>query len=140
MELQLKLKKRKGLTLMELLIVLGIIVVLIALSSGADWADEYSRYTTTKADMDTIVEGIKTYESMRRDKKLPASLGDLIIGVPKAQSKSDADTGRLVAKEGEWTTDPSTFKDQWDEAYIYDPASRTLTSNNNGGDPIVRNF
>lgn len=139
MMMQLQMKKKKGFTLMELLVVLGIIVVLIALAKGADWADEYSRYTTTQADMDTLVSAIKTYEGMRKDKQLPASLGDLVTGVLKAQSKSNSDTGKMVDKET-WTTDPSTFRDQWDEPLIYDPASRTLTSSNNGNDPIIRSF
>lgn len=137
--LKKQLRKRTGFVMMEVLVVLGILIVLIGLASGLDWAEDYARLTTTKADMDTIIKGIKTYETMRTDKQLPSNLGDLVTGVEKNKSKSGMETGALIDKEN-WTSDASTFVDQWDEPFIYDPSSRTLTSTNNGKDPIIMTF
>lgn len=133
------LGKRKGFTATEMLVVLVVLAVLVGLAKGAEWADEYARYSATISDMDTIANAIQTYESMRKDKALPSSLGDLVTGVQKNKSISNKDTGALVTKS-EWTTDASSFKDRWDNAFVYDPSNRTITSNNNGDDPIVVKF
>lgn len=135
----LQLKKRKGFTMLELMAVLGILAVLLALAWGFGDGDEYSRDIATKEDMKTIIGGIKLYQSMSVSGSVPANLGELVNGLSADQSKSGRAIPSFVDNQT-WTNDSSTFRDHWDETYIYDPSGRTLTSNNNGGDPIIMTF
>lgn len=137
----LTLKKRKGFTMWELLIVIGMIAVLWAFAvPNSQGADNASRYSATDNDAKVIRDAVLVYMASSRTGNPPADLGQLVSGLTADQSKNKTATGSLVLKTA-WTSDPATFKDAWDNAFVYDSSAGTITSNCNGlYDPIVYSF
>lgn len=136
----IKAKKFKGITAYELM---GVLLVIIILATAAGWMVhefvESGKRATTHSDAATLAVACGMYESQSKAGTPPADLGALVTGLTAAQSVDGVAKARYVTPST-WTSDPTTIVDQWNEAFVYDAAARTITSNNNGNDPIVKSF
>lgn len=118
--------KRKGFTLMEILVACAII---IALSVGAFFAYQQAQQTRKMAqmnqDMEAIANAALSYEAMSTDSALPDSIATMITGL-SADKSIDGSQHKLLTqfkggKEGTDVTDP------WGAAYTYSATDRTVT-------------
>ncbi len=137
----IRFKKRKGFTIVELLVVLGVLAVIYAFAvPNSQGGDSASRWSATDNDAKTLRDAVMVYMASSRSGQAPNNLGELVTGVTAAQSKTGTATGALIIKST-WTTDPATIRDGWDNAFVYDRTAGTITSNCGGAyDPIVYRF
>ena len=120
-----KARKRKGFSFMEILVSL---VLIVSLSVGAFFMFNEAQQTRKMAqmnnDMDAIVNGLLTYESLNIASQLPDSLADLTTGLSEQESIDGSVHTNLVRS----TKAPDgKFVDPWGNAYEYVQADRTLT-------------
>lgn len=129
-ELGCKARKRKGFSFMEILVSL---VLIVALSVGAFFMFNEAQQTRKMAqmnnDMDAIVNGLLTYESLNIDSQLPAGADSeglklLVTGLPAANSIDGVAHANLVRSTK--ATD-GAFVDPWGQAYKYSQSDRTLS-------------
>ena len=118
--------KRKGFTLMEILVACAII---IALSVGAFFAYQQAQQTRKMAqmnqDMEAIANAALSYEAMSTDSTLPDSIATMITGLA-ADKSIDGSEHKLLTqfKGGAEATDVT---DPWGAAYTYSATDRTVT-------------
>lgn len=121
-----KSAKRKGFTLMEILVACSII---IALSVGAFFAYQQAQQTRKIAqmnqDMEAIANAALSYEAMSTDSTLPDSIATMITGLA-ADKSIDGSEHKLLTqfKGGAEATDVT---DPWGAAYTYSATDRTVT-------------
>lgn len=121
-----KSAKRKGFTLMEILVACAII---IALSVGAFFAYQQAQQTRKIAqmnqDMEAIANAALSYEAMSTDSTLPDSIATMITGLA-ADKSIDGSEHKLLTqfKGGAEATDVT---DPWGAAYTYSATDRTVT-------------
>lgn len=135
-----KMKKRKGLSLLELGIwALAVAVFMgIAMPRLGDYLEGKKR---NAADQETriLAEQCALYTSHAANGQPPASLGALAVGISAAQSVDGEAHNDYLAKLS-FTSDPNSFVDPWRNPYQYDPSNRIITSTANGGTPITHTF
>ena len=133
-------KKYKGLTAAELM---GVIMVIVILTAASIFVIhefvESGKRSTTNIDASNLAAACGLYESQSKAGLPPANLGALVTGLTAAQSKDGVAKTKYVSNP-EWTSDSATIVDQWNEPFLYDIVARTVTSNNNGKKPIVKEF
>lgn len=118
--------KRKGFTLMEILVACAII---IALSVGAFFAYQQAQQTRKMAqmnqDMEAIANAALSYEAMSTDSTLPDSIATMITGLA-ADKSIDGSEHKLLTqfKGGAEATDVT---DPWGANYTYSATDRTIT-------------
>lgn len=144
-ELGCKARKRKGFSFMEILVSL---VLIVALSVGAFFMFNEAQQTRKMAqmnnDMDAIVNGLLTYESLNIDSQLPADLGGLTTGLAAGSSIDGSAHANLVRSIKD-TEGNGTFKDPWGVEYTYSQSDRTLSctpkdASGTAMDSVVRHF
>ena len=137
---RMSFKKRRGFTLIELLVVLGALIVIAGLATwGIDAVQDASRRAATNQDMALLRDAVQAYQAMSKTGKPPTTLGDLVTGLTAAQAIDGQAHADFVKKSG-WTSTASSFADHWNNAYVYNATTRTITSTNNGGTSIVYSF
>ena len=138
-----KARKRKGFSFMEILVSL---VLIVSLSVGAFFMFNEAQQTRKMAqmnnDMDAIVNGLLTYESLNINSNLPDALNGLTTGLQDAESIDGSAHTNLVRST---KTPDGNFVDPWGQAYEYSQAERTLTctpkdASGKAMDPVVRYF
>lgn len=138
-----KLARRSGFSLPELSIaILCMMVLASVLYLSYDWIRDSAKRSTTLKDMDTLQNACRLYMGHKKDGAVPATLGVLLEELPQADSVDGVKKGPYI-KRKEWTSDPNTWVDGWGNAYVYDPAARTITSSggvNADRVPITVNF
>ena len=121
-----KSAKRKGFTLMEILVACAII---IALSVGAFFAYQQAQQTRKMAqmnqDMEAIANAALSYEAMSTDSSLPDSIATMLTGL-SADKSIDGSEHKLLTqfKGGAEATDVT---DPWGANYTYSATDRTIT-------------
>lgn len=120
-----KVRKRKGFSFMEILVSL---VLIVSLSVGAFFMFNEAQQTRKMAqmnnDMDAIVNGLLTYESLNINSNLPDALTGLTTGLQGTDSIDGCAHTNLVRS----TKAPDgNFVDPWGAAYEYSQSDRTLT-------------
>lgn len=121
-----KSAKRKGFTLMEILVACAII---IALSVGAFFSYQQAQQTRKMAqmnqDMEAIANAALSYEAMSTDSTLPDSIATMITGL-SADKSIDGSEHKLLTqfKGGAEATDVT---DPWGANYTYSATDRTVT-------------
>ena len=135
--------KRHGFSFMEILVSL---VMIVSLSVGAFFMYNEAQHTRKMAqmhnDMDAIVTGLLTYESMSLDSSLPATIDLLHTGIAAEDSIDGAAHEDLVRSSH---VEDGNFVDPWGAAYVYSNTERTLTCtpNDPSGTPmtaVVKHF
>lgn len=142
--LAVKARKRKGFSFMEILVSL---VLIVSLSVGAFFMFNEAQQTRKMAqmhnDMDAIVNGLLTYESLNLDSALPDSLASLVSPGLTANESIDGTAHTNIVRSTKAVD--GNFLDPWGAAYTYSSTDRTLTCNpkdSSGADidPVVRYF
>ena len=122
-----KSAKRKGFTLMEILVACAII---IALSVGAFFAYQQAQQTRKIAqmnqDMEAITNAALSYEAMSLNSTPPGSIQDLITGLTANESIDGAAHSFITHGKGS-NTSTSDILDPWGLAYVYSQSDRTVT-------------
>ena len=121
-----KARKRKGFSFMEILVSL---VLIVSLSVGAFFMFNEAQQTRKMAqmhnDMDAIVNGLLTYESLNLDSSLPDSLATLVDPGLAAGDAIDGTAHKNIVRSTKAAD--GAFKDPWGGAYVYSKTDRTLT-------------
>lgn len=140
---EMKAKGRKGFSFMEILVAL---VLIVSLSVGAFFMFNEAQQTRKMAqmhnDMDAIVNGALTYESLNIDSALPADLPALVTGLENSKSIDGSAHTNIVRSS---KVSDGNFVDPWGQQYTYSATDRTLscTPKDASGaamDPVVRHF
>ena len=122
-----KSAKRKGFTLMEILVACSII---IALSVGAFFAYQQAQQTRKIAqmnqDMEAITNAALSYEAMSLNSTPPGSIQDLITGLTANESVDGAAHSFITQVKGS-NTSTSNILDPWGKEYGYSQSDRTVT-------------
>ena len=120
-----KARKRKGFSFMEILVSL---VLIVSLSVGAFFMFNEAQQTRKMAqmhnDMDAIVNGLLTYESLNLDSALPDSLTTLVDPGLAAGDSIDGIAHTNIVRSTKATD--GAFKDPWGGSYTYSQTERTL--------------
>lgn len=118
--------KRKGFTLMEILVACAII---IALSVGAFFAYQQAQQTRKMAqmsqDMEAIANAALSYEAMSTDSTLPDSIATMITGLAADKSIDGSEHKLLTQFKG--GAEAIDVTDPWGAAYTYSATDRTVT-------------
>lgn len=118
-------RKRRGFSFMEILVAL---VLIVSLSVGAFFMFNQAQQTRKMAqmqnDMDNIVMGLLTYESLNINSQLPASLPELVTGLNEGNSIDGARHENLVRST---KAEDGNFLDPWGQSYSYNQSERTLS-------------
>jgi type II secretory pathway pseudopilin PulG len=133
-------KKCKGFDVSQLMIY--IVVITIILKAGTFAFSTYqdrARLITTRQELTVLANAIVAYEADHISSKLPSNLGDLVKGLTADEANDGIAKEAYVKKDG-WTTDATSFKDAWGNAYVYSATDRTITSTANGKTSIVKKF
>lgn len=136
-------KKRKGFTMVELVMVLGVIIALgaIALFSYAQ-VQHMSRMAQMTSDMEAIANGCLAYQALNITSTPPDTLADLVTGLTANESLDGIAHTDFVTS----TKAPDgNYLDPWGNAYTYDSAARSIscTPNDLTGtamEPVTRTF
>lgn len=136
-------KKRNGFTLVELVMVLGVIIALgaIALFSYAQ-VQHMSRMAQMTSDMEAIANGCLAYQALSVTSTPPDTLADLVTGLTADESLDGIAHTDFVTS----TKAPDgNYLDPWGNVYTYDAAARTIscTPNDTSGtamDVMTRSF
>ena len=122
-----KSAKRKGFTLMEILVACAII---IALSVGAFFAYQQAQQTRKMAqmnqDMEAIANAALSYEAMSTDSALPDSIATMITGLSADKSIDGSEHKLLTQFKG--GAEATNVTDPWGANYTYSATDRTVTS------------
>lgn len=139
----LKKQQKKGFSFIEIVVSL---VVIIALTVGAFFVYNEVQHPRKMAqmtrDMDAIVTGCLTYESLNINSQPPTSLSKLTTGLSQSESIDGLEHKNIVRS----TKAPDgNFVDPWGQAYEYDQATRSITcvpKDKSGAamNPVVRYF
>ena len=125
MEKFTKNKKKKGFSLMEILVACAIIV---SLSVGAFFMFNEGQQTRKMAqmtnDMDALATGCLAYEALSLESLPPDTLADLATGLTADESVDNSAHDNFVTST---KSDDGTFLDPWGVEYEYDSAERTIT-------------
>jgi prepilin-type N-terminal cleavage/methylation domain-containing protein len=124
-------KKRKGFTLVELMVAMSIVILLGAASFFAySHVQQMRKMAQVTTDMDAIATACLTYESLNTEGKPPASLDALATGLDKDHSidgvaHSSFIQGGKTTSDGKTTT--ASLKDPWGVTYGYSQSERHIT-------------
>ena len=139
-----KARKRKGFSFMEILVSL---VLIVSLSVGAFFMFNEAQQTRKMApmhnDMDAIVNGSLTYESLNLDSALPDSLATLVNPGLAAGDSIDGSAHTNIVRSTKATD--GNFVDPWGQVYSYSATDRTLSctpkdASGSAMDEVVRHF
>ncbi len=128
------LSEQKGFTMIELLVVMGVLMILFGLAYATglfDSSEDSARRATTLQDLNQIRDAIIIYRNASLTGAFPNALGDLATGLNASQTKDGVARTNLVSPGR--TSDSTTFKDQWNNQITYDKANRKLISTAGGG-------
>ena len=142
-------KKRKGFTLVELMVAMSIVILLGAASFFAySHVQQMRKMAQVTTDMDAIASACLTYESLNVNGKLPASLNDLATGLSATQS-IDGVAHTAFIQAGKSTTSGKTttvsLKDPGGVEYSYSQGARTIActpqdANGKAMNQIIKSF
>ena len=125
-ELGCKARKHKGFSFMEILVSL---VLIVSLSVGAFFMFNEAQQTRKMAqmnnDMDAIVNGLLTYESLNLDSALPDSIASLVNPGLTAAESIDGSAHQNIVRSTK--AEDGNFVDPWGQAYTYSSTDRTLS-------------
>lgn len=135
----LRTRKRKGFWSVEMAlcfaIALGFILYLFTGSSLFGASDS----TAAKTDMRNLSTYVRTYQSQRKDHKLPDSLDDLLTGVSASESASGKDEAAIINPDTR-----NEILDPWGNEYEYnvtaDGSAGTITCTMGGEGSVTVNF
>lgn len=139
-------QKKKGFFSAELTI--SMVVAMLLLGGAFIAYPEYksnANRTTATADMKMMKTGVISYSGLAKDSKPPSNLGQLLANPSLAADDAidNVDHGPFLDKKKQWTTDGTSIKDPWGEAYdmAYDESTGTGTiSSKGGGKPLSISF
>lgn len=133
---------KKGFISAELtLCIIVILILMYAAFVSFPEAKNNANRATAQQDLRTFKSAIVSYAGLANDSKPPANLGQLIAD--PSLSAEDAidgvDHGPFLDKKKNWTTDSSSIKDPWGDAYQYnyDATTGTGTITSNGGGKAI---
>lgn len=132
-------RKKRGFWSVEMAlcfaIALGFIVYLFTGNSLFGASDS----TAAKTDMRNLSTYVRTYQSQRKDHKLPDTLDELLTGVTAAESASGKDEAPIINPDTR-----SEVLDPWGNEYEYnvstDGSSGTITCSMGGDGEVTVNF
>ena len=120
-------KRRKGFTLIEIMVACAII---IALSVGAFFfysqAQQSRKMAQMRQDMEAITTAALAYEAMSIDSTPPADIASLITGL-SADKAVDGTAHEFLTQTKGSTVSADSILDPWGTAYTYSQADRTVT-------------
>ena len=135
-----KMKKRKGYTLIELVIVGIILMILAAVGmKSMGTSTNGSKVAVAHTETKMLADASALYAATAVDSNPPTDLGALVTGIAAANAVDRQDHGAFVTKTG-WTSAASSITDPWGNPYVYDSAARTVSCTNNGGTAWVDSF
>lgn len=134
---QNNLKKRGFFsTELTICIVVALILMFITFLAYPEYKNNANR-TTAQQDLRMLKSAVVSYAGLANDSKPPANLGQLLANpsLTADEAIDGVEHGAFLDKKKGWTTDSSSIKDPWGEAYqyTYDAATGTGTISTNGG-------
>lgn len=139
-------KKRKGFTLVELMVAMSIVILL----GGAAFfsyrhVQQMRKIAQVNMDLEAIAAACLTYESLSVNGKLPTNLAALHTGLTAAESIDGAPHEKLLAssKMGSGKTGQGQVLDPWNKPYDYSAGERTVSCTPIGPDgtttqPVIK--
>lgn len=132
-------EKRAGFSLMELAIAIALVLGIMFYMIDGNALFSSSDSMNVKEDMNNLRTYIKTYSNLRKDHQAPASLDDLLVGIPASESSTGRDEPAVVD-----SAHRDSILDPWGNEYTYtlDAGGRngTISSSLGGSGEYSVNF
>lgn len=138
--------RKKGFFSAELTIciVVALILMFVIFYAYPEYKNNANR-TTAQQDLRMFKSAVISYSGLSNNSKPPSDLGQLFAdpSISADEAIDGVDHGPFLDKKKGWTTDSSSIKDPWGEAYQYTYDASTGTgsiSTNGGGKPLNVSF
>jgi len=120
------------------------ILMTLLLVAYAEYKANANR-VSAQQDLRMFKSGVISYSGLAIDSQPPTNLGQLVSNPSLSASNAidGVDHGPFVDVKNGWTTDSSSIKDPWGNAYIYNYSTSSGTgtiSTSGGGKPMSVSF
>lgn len=109
-----KIHKKDGFSLMELAIAIALVLGIMYYMINSTALFSSSDSMNVKQDMENLTTYIKTYSSLRKDHRCPATLDELLEDIPASDSTTGRDEGAVIDSNRR-----EAILDPWGNEYIY---------------------